>query len=165
MKWPNPDISAHRMAALSVAGSLLAAVSFLLPAPSHGHGAPWRIAIFVAIILIGGAVWIVAVSRLKDGVQNSRWPEAQIESLRTVTESPVLTGLFFVLFLFFFVTAFPFSSHPAHPALRGYGWAAFLLGQCCAQLRSSTQRPRTPPTTRLDWRSRPPIRSNHWGER
>jgi MFS family permease len=153
------------MAALSVAGALLATAGSLLPVPSHSHGAPWRIALFMALILPGGAVWVVAISRLKDGIQNSRWPEAQIESLRTVTESPILTGLFFVLFLFFFVTAFPFSSHPAHPALREYGWAAFLLGQCCAQLKASTQRPRIPPPARLDWRSRPPIHSNHWGER
>jgi hypothetical protein len=171
--WPYPKISAPQMAALSVTGALLAAGSWVVMPHlfeyANAQLTPARIlletVVPLAAFVIGSAVWLHGILQLGTGIKRSSWPEAQIESLRTITQSPVLVGLFLIFFGIFCFSQFSFSPHPAHPQLQGVGWAAFILGMCCSQLRSSTQRPRTPPTTRIDWRSRPPIHSDHWGQR
>jgi hypothetical protein len=163
MKWPRLHLSAHQTAALSIAGALLVVGSVL--SPWHPHGTPLQFGVLL-IPVLGGTIWIMALSRLKSGIKNAVWSETQIESLRTITESPLLTGLGIAFLGVFLFAAFPLMPHSANPALREIGWTSFLLGQCCSQLRFSTQRPRnTTPTTRIDWRSRPPLQSDHWGQR
>lgn len=173
MEWrPCPNVSAPQMAALSVTGALLAAGTWVVMPHLFGHHRPsvahilLKTIVPLALYVIGSAVWLLGTLQLGKGIKRSFWPEAQIESLRTITQSPVLIALFLIFFGIFCFCQLPFSPHPAHPQLQGVGWAAFILGMCCSQLRSSTQRPRnTTPTARLDWRSRPPLQSDQWGQR
>jgi hypothetical protein len=174
MEWrPYLNVSALQMASLSVAGAFLAAGSWVVMPHlfeyANARLTPARILVEtvvpLATFVIGSAVYLLGIMQLGTGIKRSFWPQAKIESLRTITQSPVLVGLFLIFFGIFCICVFPFTPHPTHPKLFGIGWAAFGLSQCCAALRSTTQRPRIPPTTRIDWRSRPPLQSDHWGQR
>lgn len=157
LSLPNSPV---KPALLSVLGSVIACTIFL---------GPWhrmhRSSIFGAYALIGLAIFAAGafvslkfVSELKHGVENERWPEAQIEPLRAHLESPYYTALSIGLLVAFVVLGLLITR------FRGEAWGCFLLGQNISQLRLALKRPRhsTPP---IDWRSFGPLHSDHWGQR
>jgi hypothetical protein len=166
---PHRNLSAPQLASLGLFGVLIAEAMFLAPLPAlHAHfGLFVSFMLGMTPVLLGLGLYIWAVAQLKNGVQNGIWTEDQLAPLRRITLSPFLTATMFALLAEFLVlTLFNMSSH-THHALRAWGWSAYLFLMYIQQLQMATKRPTVNVSTapRIDWRTRPPIQSEHWGER
>jgi hypothetical protein len=154
-----PRLSPAQLTALSLLGALIAVGIFVLPV--RGHLNPARIAALVAVLLpsLGLPVW--AIRRLKNGIQNEDWTEAQLAPLRRVALAPWVMWLAFACLAVFFVCII--SDHDR----RQIGWSAYLLSMDLIQLRQALRKPVTKASSapRIDWRTRPPLHSDHWGQR
>ena len=160
MKPSLPD-SPVKPALLSVLCSLIPCVIFFVPWRGLRHSHLYGTYLLVSFVIFGGfaILSLKFVSDFRQGVENERWPEAQIERLRAHLESHYYTVLSIVLLLAFLVFEFPLK-----PRFGGLGWGCFLLGQTISQLRIAVRRPR-PSTPSIDWRNSGPLHSDHWGQR
>jgi hypothetical protein len=162
MEWrPYPTISALKLAALSLLGVLVTEAGYIGVVPLRGaHHRVQLLLLDLVPFVLGMALYLYTLNRLKNSVQNSLWPEAELEPLRRITNSWTF-GAFAIFFLgIFAVTIFM-------PRLyRSDGWGAWLLGMCMMQIANALKKPPSPkPSSRIDWRSRPPLHSDHWGQR
>jgi len=159
------QLSAKQMAAVSGLGGLIAACSFLLP--SARHMSPpnpyypiwfWAVLMF-GLLLVGFGISLVAESKLKRGIQNGRWSEDEVVSLRAVLESPWWGGLGIACLT---ASCVLFAAFYAH---RNVGYALMLAGQSISRLGMAVRRPRSGEPSGAVWQGLSPIRSEHWGER
>ena len=89
------------------------------------HHSDWfgAYAILCLVVFAFGAFFsLTFVGKLKQGIENERWPEAQIEPLRAHLDSPYYTALSIGLFVGFVIFEFPLKRH-----FGGLGWGCFLL--------------------------------------
>jgi hypothetical protein len=165
---PRPDLSAAQFAGLGLLGILITEAIFLAPLPSLMHlGLFYGFLLGMTPVLLGLGLYIWSIAQIKDGVQNGQWTEDQLAPLRRITLSPYLTvTIFALLAVFLAFTLFSLASH-AHRAYRVWGWAAYLFLMFITQLQLATKQPTVNVSTapRIDWRTRPPIQSDHWGQR
>src|ERR1700761_7515140 len=104
MKLSLPD-SPVKPALLSFLGSLIACTIFIAPRPRMHHS-DWfgAYAILCLVVFAFGAFFsLKSVGELKQGIENERWPETQIEPLRGHLESPYYTALSIGLLAAFFI--------------------------------------------------------------
>lgn len=163
MKPSLPD-SPVKPALLSVLGSLIACSVFLaLPLFSsrmHHSRLLGGYLVFCLAVFVGATIFsLTSVGTIKQGIENQRWTEAQIEPLRAHLESPYYTALSIGLLVPFAIFEFVLQKR-----FGGLGWGCFLLSQTISQLRIALKRPRSsnPP---IDWHKFTPIHSDHWGSR
>lgn len=100
---------------------------------------------------------------LRTGIESERWPEEQIERFRATFNTPLAVGVYATLTIaaLFFLFFDLMSHHHAY----GSGYGVLLLSQNLSQLQMAARRPKSrTPGQRTDWRSMPPITSDHWGE-
>lgn len=160
MKRNLPD-SPVKAALLSALGSLIACTAFLAPWPRMHHS-DWfgAYAILCLVVFAFGAFFsLTFVGKLKQGIENKRWPEAQIEPLRAHLHSQYYTALSIGLLIAFFIFEIFLKRR-----FGGLGWGCFILSQTISQLRIALKRlpPSIPP---IQWRTSAPIHSDHWGNR
>jgi drug/metabolite transporter (DMT)-like permease len=169
-------LSAKQTAALCLCGGLISASGCLAVLPlhtarhHHTDTAFWIWAgIGVSLMILGFAILFFARNELESGIATNRWPEAEIESLRNLTQSPFSTAVVFALFLAM-IALLVISRRSSTPAY----WSCFILVQAITQLSMATRAPRETPTTWLgasntrwsdDTASLAPIQSEHWGNR
>lgn len=160
MKPSLPD-SPVKPALLSVLSSLVACAIFLVPGPRMHHSRLFGAYLLFSLLIFAGfaILSLKFVRDFKQGIENERWPEAQIEPLRAHLESHFYTALSIALLAAFLIFEFPLKRR-----FGGLGWSCFLLSQTVSQLRISIKRPR-PSTPSIQWRTSAPIHSNHWGDR
>jgi hypothetical protein len=162
MAWrPYPNISALKLIALSLLGVLVTEAGYVGIVPLRGaqHQAQLLLLDLVPFVL-GISLYSYTLSRLKNSVQNGLWTEAELEPLRRITNS----GTFLAVAMFFF-GIFALTLLLPRP-YRNAGWGAWLLGMCLIQITNALKKPPSPkPHDRIDWRSRPPLQSDHWGQR
>lgn len=156
-----PD-SPAKLAALAMASYLIPSIFFVHPPLRDPHFADR-----VPVVIAGIAVFAVCaflslkcVSTLRNGIENKRWPESQVEPLRNHFDQPLYTILSLALFVAFTLLEFATKHY------RGEGWVCYLVLQTISQLRIALKRPiPTTPGPLADWRNFGPIRSDHWGQR
>jgi hypothetical protein len=157
---PRRDLGPWQVALLSLLGTTLASVIFMFPkAPPHWP--LWlRLVTGLALLAIGFTIYLKSLGALRDGVQNHRWTEQQLQSLRLVLESPYCKALNIALLVAYAVFVY-FIPH-----LKGVGWLCFLFTMNLSQLIVGVRRPRPEPSNSLlGWRDLSPIQSDHWGQR
>jgi hypothetical protein len=162
MEWrPYPNISALKLAALSLLGVLVTEAGYIgvVPLRSEHHGVQLLLLDLVPFVF-GIALYLYTLNRLKNSVQNSLWTEAELEPLRRISNS----GTFLAVAMFFF-GIFAVTLLLPRP-YRSAGWGAWLLGMCLIQIANALKKPPSPtPPGSNDWRSRPPLQSDQWGQR
>jgi hypothetical protein len=163
---PRRNLSAAQLAGLGLLGNLIAVAAFAVPLtlPEHRHLTPFGFLLLMTPVLLGLGLYLWAITRIKNGVKNGTWSEDELAPLRTVTLSGALNaGAISLIFFFAIFTFFNMGNH----AYRAWGWCAYLLGMFLMQLAQATKRPTVNISTapRIDWRTRPPMQSEHWGER
>ena len=103
----SPQLSAAQLAALSVLGGLIAACSFFAtfnPWTLPRHTSPHFTALLtlqLVLLLAGGLIAFRSATSLESGIANQRWPEAEIDSLRALSQSPIANVLSIALFIGF----------------------------------------------------------------
>ncbi len=166
---PNPS----RLALVALAGSLLATatifVSFihvpLVEVTGHGIGSTlWRNSLrclgYMGPILIGLPPTFWAERRLRRGIHDELWTEAELDRVRTLVQKPFWRwfsfGLIAVcLFLFVFRQGFNLG---------------FFIGmliypsQVAMRIRQLVTPAEAPKILLREWQSSKPIHSEHWGE-
>jgi hypothetical protein len=157
------QLSAAQLAALCGLGGVIAASSFFVlfnpwTVPHHRppHFTPLLI-LWLILILIGGVIAFRSASSLESGIANERWPEAEIDSLRTLNRSRTANVITFALLIGFVALAFPSAR------FRPLGWSLLLLLQTLNFLRAHIPPKPTPPRD-SPWTNLSPIRSEHWGQ-
>jgi hypothetical protein len=157
------QLSATQLAALSVLGGLLAAGSFfatfnpwILPHHTPLHFTA-LLALQIVVLLAGGFLSFRSATSLESGIANERWPEAQIDSLRAISRSPITNNLTFALIAGFVVLAIIF------PRFRPAGWSLYVLLITLNFLRSKLTR-KPGPAGDPKWANLSPLRSDHWGQ-
>jgi len=157
---PRRDLGPWQVALLSLLGSALAGILFLFP-KMLTHGPLWlRLITGLGLIACGSILYLKSISAFRDGVQNHRWTERQLQSLRLVLESPYCKAFNISLIVAYAVFEF-FIPH-----LKGVGWLCFLFTMNLSQLIVGVRRPRPESSNSLlGWRDLSPIHSDHWGQR
>lgn len=154
--------SPMRLVAVIIAGALVGSIAFLPMNKVSAHPAAPVVALFLALIPLSMGSMIWAGSKLRDGVQNERWPESAIQPLRAVVSSAAWkAGLVLLLACLAAATVFERRAHD-YP----YFWSIFCLQQACTQLSYAARRPVKPSASgnRLDLSETLPLHSEHWGE-
>ncbi len=153
------------MAALSVACAAIASAGFIARDLIHPdtHLILFGGIVPEVVILFGLVAWVLAVNKLNNGIQNSVWPEEQVESLRKIIDSAFLKLIALALIVAL-IALFALTQQTHRSGL----WAALVLSQGYTQLKFATQR-RLPTST--VYRHRPiitgelkPLQSEHWGK-
>ena len=152
--------SPARLILLAFVGCVITSILFLAPkawAAQNTH----RVAAFLVgfgIFAAGALLALKSTTDLRNGVENERWPESQIEPFRRHFQSPLYTALSIALLIAYTLLVL------VSRRFRGEGWACFLFLQTLSQIRSAFRRPRVkiPP---VQWNNFSPIHSDHWGER
>jgi hypothetical protein len=157
---PRRDLGPWQVALLSLLGSALAGILFLFPKMPM-HWPLWlRLITGLGLLASGFTIYLKFLSAFRDGVQNHRWTEQQLQSLRLVLESPYCKAFNISLILAYAVFVFLI------PHLKGVGWVCFLFTMNLSQLIVGIRRPRPESSNSLlGWRDLSPIRSDHWGQR
>jgi len=167
LNLPRPDLSAAQFAGLGLLGVLITEAIFLAPLPSLMHlGLFLGFLVGMVPVALGLGLYIWAITEIKNGVQNGIWTDNQLAPLRRITLSPYSTAIVFALLAVFLAfTLFNLANH-ANRSHRAWGWAAYLFLMFITQLQMATKQPTAKTTGPLiDWRTRAPIQSDHWGER
>jgi hypothetical protein len=157
---PRRDLGPWQVALLSLLGSALAGVLFLFPkVPTHWP--LWlRLITGLGLLACGLIIYLKCISTFRDGVQNHRWTEQQLQSLRLVLESPYCKAFNISLVVAYIVFQFLI------PHLKGVGWVCFLFSMNLSQLIVGVRSPRpSTPSSLLSWQDFSPIHSDHWGQR
>jgi hypothetical protein len=155
--------SAAQLAALSVLGGLIAAGSFFATFNSwtlpHHRPAHFTalFALQLLLLLAGGLIAFRSANSLESGIANERWPEAEIDRLRALSQSTIANIITFALFIGFILVAVVF------PRFRPAGWSLYVLSLTLNFLRSHI-RPKPGPAPESKWAHLSPIRSEHWGQ-
>jgi hypothetical protein len=157
-------LSAAQMAMLSALGGLIMAIGFLLPglmyARFHHSSFTFRMLLLLPPFLIGTTLLFLAGNRLKRGIKDGRWPPADVEALRINLESSLWRAASIACVAVWSISIFESGR------IHDFAWAAYPFFLTISTLQNNLRRPHSSePLLRLDWRSRPPIRSEHWGER
>ncbi len=157
-------LSASQLVLLFIAGSLIAAATFLLIGVLNLHGSTgasfWMRALLSLIPLaLGFYISVRAETRLKAGIAIRDFPQDDINSLRGIFET-VLWGAFSIGLMLVGIFFMLRNEHP-----HTFGWFLFTLGQSLTRLpwiiRETTAN-RTPSSL---WNKAKPLQSNHWGHR
>jgi hypothetical protein len=154
-----PD-SPAKFVLLAVVGCLITSILFLAPGPRDPYDIHRVAAVLIGlgIFATGAFLALKSTTDLRNGVENERWPESQIEPFRRHFESPVYTAVSIALLIAYALLAI------GSKRFRAEGWACFLFLQTISQLRIAFRRPR-PTTPSIQWRNSAPIHSDHWGQR
>jgi hypothetical protein len=157
-------LSAAQMAMLSALGGVIMSISFLLPGLMytrfHHSSLTYRMLLMLPPFLIGTTLLWLAGNRLKRGIKDGRWPSADIEALRINLESGRWRAISLVCVAVWSISIFESGR------IHSFAWAAYPFFLIISTLQSNLRRPHSSePLIRLDWRSRPSIHSEHWGER
>jgi len=155
------DLSASQMVTIDAAGVVIMASTFLAISAAHlnrGHGTLgfwFRTILSLLPLLLGGATSLWAHRQLEDGIASARWPDEEITSLRSRFETSLWRG--FNIALAACIAMFAPESH------HDLGWFLLTLGQGMLRLQYALRvKPgNTPPPD--DWRNRPRLQSEHWG--
>jgi hypothetical protein len=154
--------SAAQLAALSCLGGIIAAGSFfaLFNPWTPPHHRPPHFAALLALQLIlllaGGIIAFRSANSLESGIANERWPEAEIDRLRALSQSTIANIITFALFIGFILLAVVF------PRFRPAGWSLYVLSLTFNFLRSQIRR-KSGPAGGPKWANLSPLRSDHWG--
>jgi hypothetical protein len=157
------QLSAAQLAALSGLGGIIAAGSFFAtfnPWAIPHHRPPHFTALFalqLVLLLAGGFIAFRSANSLESGIANQRWPEAEIDRLRALSQSTIANIITFALFIGFILLAVVF------PRFRPAGWSLYLLSLTFNFLRSQIRR-KPGPAPESKWAHLSPIRSEHWGQ-
>jgi hypothetical protein len=157
-------LTALQLVLLFMAGSLIAAATFLLIGVLNLHGSTgatfWmRALLSLSPLALGFYISVRAESRLKAGIATLDFPRDDINSLRGSFES-VLWGAFSIGLMFAGIFIMFRNEHP-----HTFGWFLFALGQSLTRLpsiireRPADRQPSSP------WNNALPLRSDHWGSR
>jgi hypothetical protein len=154
--------SAAQLAALGVLGGLIAVASFFvtfnpLIAPHHTppHFAA-LLALQLVMLIAGGVIAFRSAISLESGIANERWPEAEVDSLREISRSPIANIMTFALLIGFVLLGIVF------PRFRPAGWSLYVLLITLNFLRSQVGR-KPGPARDYKW-THSPIQSDHWGQ-
>jgi hypothetical protein len=150
-----PKLTPLQLAGLSLFGVLIAASFYLLPLHALGTR---RALIALLPFALGIALYALSLHRLRKSIKQQLWTDQQIAPLLRITSSMLFQCLGFVCLGLFFLSLL------APHAYRAIGWSSWLLGMWIMQLQSTVQRPKPPAGPRINWRTRPPIQSDHWGQ-
>jgi len=173
---PPRNLSAAQLAGLGLLGNLIATTMAALVGPFHLRATahlgflprfllttPLTLLLWMTPVVLGLGLYLWAITQIRNGVKNGIWTEDQLAPLRRITLSGAFTAVAISLLLLFAVFTFLKVGNHAH---RAWGWCAYLLGMFLSQLAQATKRPTVKSSgPRIDWRTRPPIQSEHWGER
>ncbi len=155
-------LSAAQLAALSIVGGLIAAVSFFATFNSSTlpHHRPPHftalLALQLVLLLAGGFIAFRSANSLESGIANERWPEAEVDALRKMSRSSIANIVSFALIIGFILLSIVF--HQFSPA----GWALYVLVIALNFLRAKLAR-KPGPARESKWANLSPIRSEHWG--
>jgi hypothetical protein len=154
------NLSPLQLASLAFGSSLISSTLFILPiAPGSYLRFEW-IALGIAFLAAGIYLVFKAKTELESGIANQRWPEAQVERLRSIVNSPTVTIVFVAFMLAYVSMVFQ------HNSFRHIAWGFYWPAQAITQLRFACKEPKPQgPFERLDWKTIPPLQSEHWGER
>jgi hypothetical protein len=157
-------LSAAQMAMLSALGGVIMSISFLLPGLMytrfHHSSFTFRILLTLPPLLIGAPLLLLAGNRLKRGIKEGRWPSADIETLRINLESSLWRAASIACVAVWTTSLF------IGGRIHDFAWVGYSFFLTISTLQSNLRRPHSSePLLRLNWRSRPSIRSEHWGER
>jgi hypothetical protein len=153
-------LSPMQLVCLALGGSLLGGTFFLLPV---SPGSPLRF----AWITLGIALFVVSIilpfkvrTELESGIANQRWPEAQVQQVRSLLNSSAAVSLMVVFLIAYATLALQ------HGKARHVAYCFYLPILAIGQLAAAAKEPKPKgPFERLDWKSIPPLQSSHWGER
>jgi hypothetical protein len=156
------QLSPGQLAALTGLGGLLAASSFFALydplAPPHHHPSHFlaRLLLFISFLVLGGTVAYRSATTLELGIVSQRWPEPQIDSLRTLLQSRNVFALT-ILLLIGFIAVVVLSTR-----FNSVAWTFNALLLTLNFLRSHVpSKPR--PIQESLWSNLAPINSDHWG--
>ncbi|WP_158792171.1 hypothetical protein [Granulicella sp. L60] len=160
------SISVMQQAVICVVLGLVSAVIWFV-APlvrvHSGHAFALWFTLF-AVTALGAFIASLWISYdLRTGIESERWPPEQIERFRVTFDTPLVVGVYATLTVaaMFFLSFDLMSHHHAH----GSGYGLLLLTQNLSQLLMASRRPKSRLSgQRIDWRSAPPITSDHWGQ-
>lgn len=149
-----------RLAATTYLGGLLSACAFVWMGRQHGPNRSIAIFISFAVVVVGFLVSARASSALKDGINNQRWPNGAVDSLRSAVHHPTWTAANVLLSFFAIAAVFERS-------MFDFSWALLIVVQTMLEIRNAVRPSRKPPGpgNRIDWGNGAPLRSDHWGER
>lgn len=161
--------SAAQMALISGFGGFIAAcASFaLVPSCKHELGTIGSFTAFFALIIIGFAISFKAANDLKTGIAQGRWNGDEITALRKklipprrrIPSVPILVVWFACLVLSFVLI---FGFHTTRNFVSVWPFVVMLsLSQVQDAMRPTERRK----IERANFRTYPPLHSNHWGER
>ena len=156
-------LSAAQLAALSGLGGVIAASSFFAlfnPWTVPHHTPPHFTALFtfqLVLLLGGGVIALRSATSLESGIANNRWPEAEIDSLREISQSSIANLITFALIIGFVLLAIVL------PRFRPAGWSLYVLMMTLNFLRSQIRR-KPGPAPESKWANLAPLRSEHWGQ-
>jgi archaellum biogenesis protein FlaJ (TadC family) len=155
------NLSPMQLACLALSGSFAPSIAFWLPImPGSNHRDAWSI--LGVVLFATGILFLFRVPpELESGIANRRWPESQVEKLRSILNSRAITIVLFMLLIACVVMVFL-----PQRSFRRVTWAFMLPVQSLSLLRLACKEPKPQgPFERLDWKSIPPLQSQHWGER
>ena len=149
---------------LSALGGVIMSIGFLIPglmyARFHHSSFTYRMLLMLPPFLIGAPLLLLAGNRLKRGIKEGRWPSADIEALRINLESSLWRAASIACVAVWTTSLF------IGGRIQSFAGAAYPFFLIISTLQSNLGGPHSSePLLRLDWRSRPSIRSEHWGER
>lgn len=167
MKRVSPLLSLMQQAALALAIGVIASLCWFFEVLFRTHVHTSLTLWFILYSVFGLASFIASIwisYDLRTGIESGRWPETEIDRFRATFDKPWLTGIsvtlaFAALFFMFFDLV------SSHHHVRGSGYGVLFLSQILSQFSMAVRRPRPRSTgQRIDWRSAPPITSDHWGQ-
>jgi len=162
--WRRHQLSAMQLAGLAILGSMLLASVFLLPLPVerwfHAMGWLGRLLASLPLFAAGITLMLLAESRFKNGVQNSRWSEEEIAPVRELLLSPWCRVFSIAMLIASAVLMFVEAHH-----YRGIGWALLIFGQSATRLQMAFRQPTPKNPSRPNWTNFSPIQSDLWGKR
>ena len=160
---PRSHLSAAQMALLTGAGGLIMATTLIIPGifydRFHHSTIYFRLFVLIPPFLLGMTLTFLAGHRLKRGIQNGRWPAADIEALRARMEHRLWTALYVACIAIWSLSLLDNGRY------RAFTLAALPLYLAISTLQTSLRRPFNLDSTRKLQLTQPTrLTSTHWGQ-
>ena len=164
--------SLNRLLAFTLFCWFLGATGFALldalPRPAS-RPASWLVFACVEILSLGGMLLMfLAAARLRDAVQNERWPVEQTDPWRSRTRSVWWNAALGVSILAMDVAMLAGLRHHGSMHLHmSFYWPAFILVQTLTQVTAAFRKPASSGALPIwrDWQHFGKLESEHWGKR
>ena len=166
--------SLTRLVAFTLSCGVLSAAGFAilysLPRPAAGPGF-WVLFSGVVVLSLGGMILMFfTASRLKDAVQNERWPQQSVDLWRSRTRSSWWRATVWLMLLFMFVAMVAGDRHRGF--IHGYMfiyWPFFVTLQTLGQIGAAFSKPASSGSSGSspiwrDWQNFGELKSDHWGQ-